>query len=526
MTDQAQGAGSCPRGSIKPTTGHLVALGLLLIGLAALPLLLADTPPIFDYPNHLARVHILAHLESIPAFAANFAPDSLLVPNVLSDLLLLALEPLLGIEAAGKVLLILLLILIVTGTLALGAAAAGGFSIWPLLAAALVWNEVMVWGFLNYALGLGLLFWGLAAWIHLERVSRRNQLAAGAVFGLMMLLAHMVAFGLFAVGIAVLELGRTWKCLSMGAVSAARRLTVSASVFAPAFAFYLIGSPANGLPLDLRFGFTAWQKFSPFTRLLSTGNTVMDVATLAAACATIVILLVSRRVTLHRGLGELSAIYLLLVLALPYSAMGSYFLDSRIAVPAVLVLVAGLMPARPAPRLALAFGAGLVLVVGARGILMAQDWAEQDRSFAAVKQSLDQLPAGAILIPAEAAPFELGDWFTTRRAKPAHEHTAAYATVHRNAVVVNIFARKGQNPLVFTPADESLLPLAQNPIARAETNDQLRMFVHRVDEVLHSAQATAVSTAPVSTSLSSTAPAKTGPGGFLFASLPADPTMP
>ncbi|UEM07393.1 hypothetical protein JL101_033495 (plasmid) [Skermanella rosea] len=480
MTDQTHEAGSCPHGVSRPA-GGVAMLASVLIGLAALPLLATGTPPIFDYPNHLARVHVLAHLDSVPAFSANFTADSLLLPNVLSDLVLLALVPALGVEPAGKVLLGLLLVLTVTGTLALGSAATGRPSVWPLLAAALAWNEVMLWGFLNYMLGVGLLLWGLAAWLHLGRRSRGGQLAAGAVFALLLLLAHMVAFGLFAVGIAALELGRAWTARPRGVRPAARRLAASAGIFVPALALYLAASPANGLPLDLRFDYTAWQKLSPFTRLLSTGNTMLDTATLATACAVILILLASRRVTLHPGLGGVAAVYALMVLALPYSAMGSYFLDSRIALPAALLLVAALAPARPAPGTALVFVLGLVLATGARGALMAQDWVRQDRSFAAVRQSLDRLPAGAILVPAEAAPFELGDWFTTRHVRPAHEHTASYAVLQRNSVVVNIFAREGQNPLIFTPADQGLLELAVNPIARAETADQVSALVDQVD---------------------------------------------
>lgn len=467
-------------------------LAFVLIGLAALPLLMADTPPIFDYPSHLARVHILAHLDAVPAFASNFTADSLLLPNVLSDLVLLALAPALGIELAGKVLLGLLLVLTVTGTLALGSAATGRPSVWPLLAAALAWNEVMLWGFLNYMLGVGLLLWGLAAWLYLGRRSRGGQLAAGAAFAVVLLLAHMVAFGLFAVGIAALELGHAWTARLRALRSAARRLAASAAIFVPALALYLAASPANGLPLELRFDFTAWQKLSPFTRLLSTGNTVLDTTTLVAACVAILVLLASRRVTLHRGLAGLAAIYTLLVLTLPYSAMGSYFLDSRIALPAALLLAAALAPARPAPRSALIFALGLVLAVGARGALMAQDWARQDRGFAAVRQSLEELPAGAILVPAEAAPFELGDWFTTRHVRPAHEHTAAYAALQRNSVVVNIFAREGQNPLIFTPADRALLDLAVNPIARVGTADRLASLVDRVDAVTRRSDATDV----------------------------------
>lgn len=479
----ALGVPPAPRADSGPRWPTLLLAALLTI-LAALPILLVETPPIFDYPNHLARVHILANLDRVPAFAAHFSADTLLLPNVLADMILLALEPLAGVEAAGKVLVLLLLALTVGGALALGAAAFGRLSPWPLLAAALAWNEVLMWGFLNYALGIALLLWGLAAWLRFERTSRPWQLASAALFGLLLFLAHMVAFGLFAVAVAVVELARAWRHRRDGVGRNARRLALSAAVFLPALALFLAVSPASGLPLDIRFIFTAWQKLSPFTRLLSTSNTGLDVATLAAITLAVAGLLASRRVRLHGPLALVALVFALMVLTLPYTAMGSYFLDMRVAIAAALVLVAALVPARPSRRLAGAVLAGLVVLVGVRSAAMAQDWMDQDRAYAAVRATLERLPRGAILIPAEAVPFELGDWTTTRRFRPAHEHTASVAVIARDAVVPNVFARKGQNPLVFTPAADSLQAVALNPVARVGTPPLLRRFIREVDDAV------------------------------------------
>ncbi len=502
MDYEAEGGASASPQPRREAAGHwrggwpTLALMGALIALAALPVLLTESPPIFDYPNHLARVHILANLDAVPGFAANFSLDSLLLPNVLSDLILLALQPVLGIEAAGRALLVLLLALTVTGAVAVGSAAAGRLSPWPLLAAALVWNEVLIWGFLNYALGIGLLLWGLAAWLHLEGRSRAAQLLAGALFGVLLFLAHMVAFGLFAIAIALVELVRAWRHRADGVWPAARRLALSALVFLPALALFWAVSPASGLPLDLRFTFTAWQKLSPFTRLLSTGNTALDVATLAAVLLAVAALVASRRVALHGPLALVALVFVVLVLTLPYTAMGSYFLDMRVAIAAALMLVAALVPLRPAPRLTAAFAAGLLLLVGVRGVAMAGDWAAQDRAYRDIKRVLAQLPEGAIVVPADAAPFEIGYWVTTRMVRPAHEHSAAYAAIHSNAVVVNIFARKGQNPLNFTPELDELGALALNPVARAGDKALLRRFIRSVDAAARALQATHGSAAP------------------------------
>src|SRR5512137_1861145 len=56
-----------------------------LMALAALPVLRAEVPPLFDYPNHLARMYLLLHLpDSEPLrrfYEQHWAP----VPNLAMD---------------------------------------------------------------------------------------------------------------------------------------------------------------------------------------------------------------------------------------------------------------------------------------------------------------------------------------------------------------------------------------------------------------------------------------------------------
>jgi hypothetical protein len=207
----------------------------------------------------------------------------------------------------------------------------------------------------------------------------------------------------------------------------------------------------------------------------------MDLVTLLAVAGAVLGLLASGRARLHPGLALVALAFLAAEMLLPFSAMGSFFLDMRVAIAAVLLLVVALAPGRPAPMLARAFCLGLVLLVGARSAVLAETWIEADRRFAAVKESLQELPPGAFLVAADAAPFELGNWLQTRRTQPPHEHTAGYAVILRDAVLPNVFARRGQNPLTFDPGLHDLWAVAYNPISRATTDAELASFVAHVD---------------------------------------------
>ncbi len=53
----------------------VVALYLSLTAIALYPVLSVAVPPLVDYPNHLARMHILANWASDPALQRNYVVD-------------------------------------------------------------------------------------------------------------------------------------------------------------------------------------------------------------------------------------------------------------------------------------------------------------------------------------------------------------------------------------------------------------------------------------------------------------------
>ena len=84
-----------------------------------------------DYLNHLGRAHILANWHHNELFQKVFVLDSLLLPNVLSDIVLAALSGWIGALVAGQVVLLLILVLTVVGAFALNTAATKQLSTWP-----------------------------------------------------------------------------------------------------------------------------------------------------------------------------------------------------------------------------------------------------------------------------------------------------------------------------------------------------------------------------------------------------------
>ncbi len=476
------------------------ALLVLLALLAALPLAAVEIPPFFDYLNHLSRAHIIAEFDASPTFRDWFEPASLLIPNVGADLSLLALRSVTDTLTAGRLLLLAIAWGTLGGAAALGRAASGRVSPWPAFAALVLFNEMLHWGFLNYALGLALLLWGLAAWIALGARARRLQIATGCVFALLIFFCHLVAFGLFVIAVAAIELEAVLaeRRKRGGAVLPLLRARLPAALVAAApLALFVIGSPSSGLPPAPAFNFSPFEKLSPFTRLLSSGSPVLDAFVLTAAAALLAALIVLGRVRLDRRLGFAAAALFLAQMAMPYSAMHSFFVDNRVATATVLVLLSGLATRNRAPSNTERLGWGaLALLLALRSAALVQGWGAAEAELREARSAFDALPRGSLLIGATPTGFEYGTyWFATRSRTPPHEHTASLATIEREAVVPAIFAKPRQNPLVFDPPTAMIKRMSLGPIPRlrvgwhfAALSQRLRLARAEMDAAGHADQ--------------------------------------
>src|SRR5437762_2922065 len=82
--------------------GWRSTFGALCLLLSA-PLLLADVPPILDYPNHLARLFILAKAGQDPVLDGIWQPHWAVIPDLGIDLLVPPLMHILPPLEAGKI---------------------------------------------------------------------------------------------------------------------------------------------------------------------------------------------------------------------------------------------------------------------------------------------------------------------------------------------------------------------------------------------------------------------------------------
>lgn len=444
---------------------------IILAAIALIPVLTTEHPPLYDLPNHLSRAYVLAHWDDVPEQHAFFERGSFLLPNVLSDLILIGLNWVLPATQAGRVLLVCIVLGTASGIWALNAAAFRRFTAWPAIGTLLLYHEYFMWGFLNYLTGIALLLWGLASWFWFRASKWPIRLAAAAVFALLIFFAHLVAFGLWALCIGVLEASRLveshrWDARALA--GAAARVVVP---LIPPLGLFLWISPSSGLPAAMQFDFEFFYKVSILTRLLATGHGVFDLAVLVTLVALVIFFLARGLLAAERRLLIVAGFIMLAYVFLPFTALESGFLDARIPIVALMIAVAAFTLTENGTAATRHLVAIVLVLLTLRSTVLAMTWAEHDREYAEARAAMAMIPRGSIVFGITPEQPDGFTWLRPRPLDPPHEHTVSYATIDTHAVVPTIFAKARQNPLIIR---RELFPLHR----------LIRQFIYRTPEDL------------------------------------------
>src|ERR1700720_1994742 len=192
------------------TLGTVAALFVLLLAITSIPIVLHPWPPMSDYINHLARMQVIATINSDPDLARFYEIDWQVIPNLMMDLIVPSLARLMNIYLAGQIYTISSFVLILSGTVALHRQLFGRWSVLPLIAFPLLYNNVFLVGTMNYVFGIGLALWALVAWIGLRERHWALRLSVSSLFIIALFFCHLFAVGVYGVGLLAFELHRLW----------------------------------------------------------------------------------------------------------------------------------------------------------------------------------------------------------------------------------------------------------------------------------------------------------------------------
>ncbi|MDH3229154.1 MAG: hypothetical protein OEN55_05105 [Alphaproteobacteria bacterium] len=446
-----------------------------LISIAALiPLAIVDIPPLVDYPNHLARLHVIANIGNDPALAANYQVVWGAMPNLALEAVTRPFMGLLSAELLGRMFIALSFALLTGGTLWLHRLLHGGIGLWPAAAWLFLYNHLLIMGFLGYLFTLGAVLVLFAAWIAGQRwpLWLRLTLFPAAVVALFF--GHLFALGIYGICIAAWELGKGLPLLPQDWRRAARQWAVGAWQFVPAGLLVLATMPAAG-ERSLFYGpFLA--KVRALWSPVLTWYKPIDAALILFVLGLLIAGLATRRLALAPALRLPVAILALLAAAMPFwieGAWGSiWYADLRLPLALALLLVAGLRPRAVSRKVALAVGCAAAVLFIARIAEITADWRGVNRDFAEFRVALGSIEPGASLLPVQKHNVPLADGGT--RFDNAYWHMPVMTVIDRAAFVPTLFTDPTKQPVRAAPVRKEVDTEFGAPIELALLVDSAR----------------------------------------------------
>lgn len=400
MTDCAPAPYIAPKGweDVSPwwQSRWFVAACLALL---AVPLLWPSLPPLMDLPGHVGRYHIADAIGRSPDLQRHWTFGWALLGNLGVDLAVFPLDKLIGVEPATKLVVIAIPLLWGWGVVRLSRVVHGRVTPAAPVAFALAYSFSFQAGFVNFVLASALVLHALAWWILLGRQGRL-WLRTGVFVPVSCLLwlCHSFGWGMFGLFAFAAEAAR----LRRGGVGLVRAFgnAVPPALFL-ALPALLVRGAAGGLDPEwsgqAKLVWAAglfrdrWQTFDVLSALFVFG-----------------FLLVLLRQARRRSLGELGAAALigfLAFLALPRLMLGGSYVDMRMLVPALaLVLIA--VPARGAWVAAVATGFFVVRIAATTASLFLYGAAQREAA-----EAVPHLPRGSAVLSLVAEPCS---WASTR----------------------------------------------------------------------------------------------------------------
>jgi hypothetical protein len=437
----------------------ILAHYVVVLGLLAVPILSVVVPPLVDYPNHLARMHILAAYNGSSALQANYVIAWKLSPYLAMDLIIPHLAYFMSIYTAGRVFLYLCLLLFVLGTAAVHAVLHGRLSPWPATSALFAYCYVTSLGFVNYLFGVGIWLLAFAGWIALSRGVVRWRIAGGTLLALAVFFCHFFAFFGYMLCVGAYELGVWLQSGERRFTGLLRRGIVAFCPFIPALAIFVIASSGQQGG-DTWYGSPSYKFIALFSPVLFQGVPY-----------NLGILLALLYLPLRKGL--LGKVHLAPVMRMPLLAVGIaamampnvlagvWGVDFRLPIVFVFLLIASCSwsgVSKPAAMSVTAFLAALLTVnVG----MIVWAWQPIGRQFDEFRLAMREIPRGARVIVFRD---ETGtDPALLHQPISIYDHLALLAVIETDAYVPFLM-KNAMMPVAAAPRLRNIDTAVDNPI--------------------------------------------------------------
>jgi len=437
----------------SPAWWQTRAFVLFAVLAAIVPMLWPPFAPLTDAPGHIGRYRILAEAGA-PPLSGHYAVHWGLIGNLGVDLLVLALHPLLDVEAASWLVIGLIPAATVAAMLWLAHEAHGRLPASAGFALPLAYGFPFQLGFVNFCLAAALALAGLALWLRLARTRpARIRFWIFVPYAGVTWLCH--SFGWAMLGLFVL--GAEWRLrirAGDGPVHAAMMACLMALPMAWPAAI-MLGGAGDRLAGDTGDWFHWSAKAQWAISLLRERWKVYDIA-----CVTVIACLLwaaarSRHLTFADVLGVPALLGLAAFILLPRLFQGGAGVDMRI-LPYAAAL--GILAIRVAPgeeRLERRLAAAGATFFAMRIATTTLAFVLYSQGQALALRAMEALPPGSAVLVLVDEP-SLKSWFNPRLS-----HIAGIAIARRRVFTNEQWALAGQQ--LIRPLHPSAAPFDSDP---------------------------------------------------------------
>lgn len=418
---------------------------LALFTITQIPLYWVEYPDIADFPNHLARLHVLTHLSESETLQRYYElRDFKLGTNLAMETLVPLLAKWMSVNLGLKVFASIATLLLTTGAIALSRVINGRLSYLSLGVFLFCQNAFFIFGLFNYIFGLGLALWLLSAWIFARNRFSFSSCSIFAVGCILIYLCHLSAFGVYAVCVLAYEIGhiRIWGGLTNK--NAIRRILFTMTQFIPVILLHIFFSTSqgnyssestvfNGSWLETFKNWFVWKtQILIISPSLSISGYILGRSVFGFFLVfSLYIGFREQLLRLATPVKSMSIALLLCIIMLPKQGFGSAVVDVRLIPALGLILWSGLSVINPCKLTTKTILSIIAIAVFLINLDTLREWSFRNIEYQLVRNSLLQIPEGSkvatIVVNKPLNPM------------PISPHIAAWSVIDRSTLLSNFY---------------------------------------------------------------------------------------
>ena len=425
------------------TSRLLVPVLLTLMVAAVTPVFSVQVPPLADYINHLARMYILTNLDNDPLLAKFYGVQWAVIPNLVMDLIVPAIAKHVNIYLAGQSFVVLVMAVQVSGCFALHYAIYRRWSAWPLVGFLFLYNNIMLFGFMNYLFGLGVALWGLAAWVMLRDKSAWLRAVVSVATVLVLFFCHLFDVGVYGMGLMCYE-GWILREEYLGGRRPERQRVIRDALafglpFLPVLPLMWV-SPTMGLATDNYWESTG--KLDGLYYIFQNYSDLFDLSLAALVIGGMIWAARTRMISMHPVGWYLLTLGIVVFMAMPRQFFSSWVADQRLPIAMVFLLI-GFVDFRDSHRWGRYFLYVFVLGIAcARFASVFLVWQQLDHTYTDFRLSVGMIEPGSTVLVANADEPAGSEAFNAPLS-----HAACLAMLERSSLVSTAFSVPGKQIL-------------------------------------------------------------------------------